>query len=59
MFDFIIPLNLIEIAEGFDSKEIGKRVRNTVLFSNEDFLLMLVIGPNQRSDYHLNSKQVN
>ena len=58
MFDFIIPLNLIEIAEGFDSKEIGKRVRNTVLFSNEDFLVMLVIGPNQRSDYHLNSKDV-
>ena len=58
MFDLNVPLNLLKIYENFDIGELGDRVRNMVLFENEDFIIMLVIGPNRRSDYHLNSKDV-
>lgn len=58
MFGFELPFNLIQECELLNKNTIGKRVRNKVIFSNEDFIVMVVIGPNNRSDYHVNSKQV-
>lgn len=58
MFDFKLPFNLIEECEALNKETTGKRVRNKVIFSNEDFIVMIVIGPNNRSDFHVNSKQV-
>ena len=59
MFPAKFPLNIILECENLiASGDLGKKVRNKTIFSNEDFVVMLVIGPNNRSDYHVNSKQV-
>ena len=49
------PKNLKEI---LNFEEIGPMVRNKVIYSNEDFIVMAVIGPNRRHDFHLNPKPV-
>ena len=58
MLDSKLPFNLAALCELLSNNIIGKMVRNKVIFSNEDFIIMVVIGPNNRSDYHVNSKQV-
>lgn len=58
MFDLNIPLNLLELSEKLGISGLGEKVKNRVIFENEDFIVMLVVGPNRRTDYHLNSKEV-
>lgn len=58
MFDLNFPFNLLDACRLLDLKSLGSKVRNRVIFSNDDFIIMVVIGPNHRSDFHVNSKQV-
>lgn len=58
MFDEKFPFNIYSACDSLNSDVLGTRVRNRVIFSNDDFMVMVVIGPNKRSDYHVNSKQV-
>lgn len=58
MFDLNFPFDLLSECDYLNLDIIGNRVRNKVIFSNDDFIIMAVIGPNKRSDYHVNSKQV-
>lgn len=58
MVNFGLPFNLIDECDTLNRSTIGHRVRNKVIFSNDDFIVMAVIGPNNRTDFHLNSKQV-
>lgn len=52
------PFDLSSECFSLGTDIIGDRVRNRVIFSNDDFIVMAVIGPNKRSDFHVNSKQV-
>lgn len=58
MLHFELPFNLVTDCESLNLETIGRKVKNRVIFSNEDFLIMAILGPNNRSDYHINSKQV-
>lgn len=58
MFDEKFPFNISSICDSLNIDVIGNRVRNRVIFANDDFMVMVVVGPNKRSDYHVNSKQV-
>ena len=58
MFDLKFPFNLSSECDSLNIDSLGSRVRNKVVFSNDDFIIMAVIGPNKRSDFHVNSKQV-
>jgi hypothetical protein len=40
-------------------REFERRARNIVLMQNTHFLVMLVVGPNRRTDYHYNNTDVN
>lgn len=51
-------LNLAMPNDSLDLNSLGKRVKNKVIFSCDDFIVMLVFGPNHRSDYHINATQV-
>lgn len=58
MFDLRFPFNLPFECDSLSNDSLGSKVRNKVIFSNDDFIIMAVIGPNKRSDFHINSKQV-
>lgn len=58
MSDLIFPFNLKALSDSLNSNSLGKRVKNKVIFSNENFLVMAVFGPNHRSDFHINATQV-
>ena len=58
MSDTGFSLNLARPNDSLDMNSLGKRVKNKVIFSCDNFIVMLVFGPNQRSDYHINATQV-
>jgi hypothetical protein len=49
------PLNILHV----NRNHLGTKVKNMVIFSNDDFVIMAVFGPNNRLDYHINEKEVN
>lgn len=53
----IIENSINSITE-YASKELSRRAKNLVLTSNDDYLVMLVVGPNQRTDFHRNFTDV-
>jgi 3-hydroxyanthranilate 3,4-dioxygenase len=49
----ISPVNVIQWLKD-NPDALSPPVSNKVLFSSDDFLVMLVAGPNDRTDFHLN-----
>ena len=39
-------------------QHLKSRAKNIILSQNNDFLVMLVIGPNERTDFHRNNTEV-
>lgn len=47
-----------KIVAQIEKDELERRARNFVLMQSNDFLVMLVIGPNRRTDFHFNNTAV-
>lgn len=51
------PIDLLVQCKSILSS-LGEKCKNKILFCNDDFIVMVVVGPNQRTDFHINNKQV-
>ncbi len=53
----MIGSSLNELVKTAES-ELNRHAGNIVLMQNSDFLVMVVAGPNRRTDFHLNNTDV-
>lgn len=51
------PSGILELIAALEP-ELKSSVRNKVLCCSDDFVVMVVVGPNRRNDFHINQKPV-